>query len=539
MKELFENWNNFLAVLEEGRYSDAIKNYPQMKAALEYLLDKTDNSRFVDVYALWLAKNIKKEIEEEAETLDLLGSRTGRPVRLTDEDYLPSNPQTGLEVKSVVGILNPLAAAISDFEKIKDKLKNRDPNRYPSIKSFINTVEVASEGLKDKDGYRKYLARAEQAEGDIIYNNPKDLIIMTIADNFEESCDLGYSSWCVSHRPTLGRYYETYKNRGNRIYFVHHFFIPKSKVGSERFSKVAFQKEMNGWLTLWDERDKDTDLETYKEWLISKLGEEKANSILNRMMTNLEQDWQEAAKPKKVVLDKERAVSIERYNKGYVQNKLYSFGLAEDYPLIGLGSMFDGVPKLMPGAEILPEDLIKEDNKYFADLGGEAALSFRVFIDDKSENKDPITEELFKQLKEVLNRETEKLKTKSDLSEMRTELLPFSESMQTQMRGLVGSNSNKKPSVVVRFYFPIFAEVYLNNAAEWDISERLSYGEIYDDIIYDDSKGMGRFGQVYGFFRNLLLNFDNEMHDLILGPAPEDDLRLPQGWLAEHFKRFI
>jgi len=232
-------WKLFLEqALLEGRFERTIEKYPQMEEILNFLREKDETGRFVEVYSEWLAKNIKERIDGAYEILG---------IRAPDEDmYAPSNARA---------FLSELINAINEFPFIKQKLRIKDPNQYSSTDKFIAAVSQASEGRKDKEGYKKYIERASQIEGDIIYNNPKELIVVTIADNFKESCDLGYPAWCVSLPSTQGTHYNAYKNRGNKIYFIHHFFIPKAKIGQEEFSKTAIQKELNGKTTLWNEKD--------------------------------------------------------------------------------------------------------------------------------------------------------------------------------------------------------------------------------------------------------------------------------------------
>jgi len=222
-----DKWKLFLEqTLLEGRFERAIQKYPQMEEILNFLKEKDETGRFVEVYSEWLAKNIKERIDGAFEILGM---------RVPDEDmYTPSSARD---------FLNQLINAINEFPFVKQKLRIKDPIQYSSTDKFISAVSQASENRKDTDGYEKYKERASQIEGDIIYNNPKELIIVTIADNFEESCDLGYPAWCVSLPSTQGTHYNAYKNRGNKIYFIHHFFMPKAKIGQEEFSKTAIQKE--------------------------------------------------------------------------------------------------------------------------------------------------------------------------------------------------------------------------------------------------------------------------------------------------------
>lgn len=299
-------WKLFLEqALLEGRFERAIQKYPQMEEILNFLKEKDETGRFVEVYSEWLAKNIKERIDGAFEILGM---------RVPDEDmYTPSSARD---------FLSQLINAINEFPYVKQKLRIKDPNQYSSTDKFISAVSQASENRKDLEGYKKYLERASQIQGDIIYNNPKELIVVTIADNFEESCDLGYPAWCVSLPSTHGTHYNAYKNRGNRIYFIHHFFIPKAKIGQEEFSKAAIQKELNGKTTLWNEKDNSRELEDYKRWLLTKLGQQKGEYIFDSIMASIKVNWEKKSRPKEITMNTRQKESM-RFSASYnIKNAL-------------------------------------------------------------------------------------------------------------------------------------------------------------------------------------------------------------------------
>jgi len=313
-------WKLFLEqTLLEGRFERTIEKYPQMEEILNFLREKDETGRFVEVYSEWLAKNIKERIDGAYEILGM---------RVPDEDmYTPSSARA---------FLNELINAINEFPFIKQKLTIKDPNQYSSTDKFIAAVSQASEGRKDTEGYKKYIERASQIEGDIIYNNPKELIVVTIADNFEESCDLGYPAWCVSLPSTQGTHYNAYKNRGNKIYFIHHFFIPKAKIGQEEFSKTAIQKELNGKTTLWNEKDNSRELGDYKAWLLSKLGDEKGNRIFDSIVAAVEQNWKDKSRPAPVSINSRQQELLKSTVQSTIDYKLKYNSTIEQPPEINL-----------------------------------------------------------------------------------------------------------------------------------------------------------------------------------------------------------
>jgi len=313
-------WKLFLEqTLLEGRFERTIEKYPQMEEILNFLREKDETGRFVEVYSEWLAKNIKERIDGAYEILGM---------RVPDEDmYTPSSARA---------FLNELINAINEFPFIKQKLTIKDPNQYSSTDKFIAAVSQASEGRKDTEGYKKYIERASQIEGDIIYNNPKELIVVTIAENFEESCDLGYPAWCVSLPSTQGTHYNAYKNRGNKIYFIHHFFIPKAKIGQEEFSKTAIQKELNGKTTLWNEKDNSRELGDYKAWLLSKLGDEKGNRIFDSIVAAVEQNWKDKSKPAPVSINSRQQELLKSTVQSTIDYKLKYNSTIEQPPEINL-----------------------------------------------------------------------------------------------------------------------------------------------------------------------------------------------------------
>lgn len=313
-------WKLFLEqTLLEGRFERTIEKYPQMEEILNFLREKDETGRFVEVYSEWLAKNIKERIDGAYEILGM---------RVPDEDmYTPSSARA---------FLNELINAINEFPFIKQKLTIKDPNQYSSTDKFIAAVSQASEGRKDTEGYKKYIERASQIEGDIIYNNPKELIVVTIAENFEESCDLGYPAWCVSLPSTQGTHYNAYKNRGNKIYFIHHFFIPKAKIGQEEFSKTAIQKELNGKTTLWNEKDNSRELGDYKAWLLSKLGDEKGNRIFDSIVAAVEQNWKDKSRPAPVSINSRQQELLKSTVQSTIDYKLKYNSTIEQPPEINL-----------------------------------------------------------------------------------------------------------------------------------------------------------------------------------------------------------
>ena len=313
-------WKLFLEqTLLEGRFERTIEKYPQMEEILNFLREKDETGRFVEVYSEWLAKNIKERIDGAYEILG---------IRAPDEDmYAPSNARA---------FLSELINAINEFPFIKQKLRIKDPNQYSSTDKFIAAVSQASEGRKDTEGYKKYIERASQIEGDIIYNNPKELIVVTIADNFKESCDLGYPAWCVSLPSTQGTHYNAYKNRGNKIYFIHHFFIPKAKIGQEEFSKTAIQKELNGKTTLWNEKDNSRELGDYKAWLLSKLGDEKGNRIFDSIVAAVEQNWKDKSRPAPVSINSRQQELLKSTVQSTIDYKLKYNSTIEQPPEINL-----------------------------------------------------------------------------------------------------------------------------------------------------------------------------------------------------------
>lgn len=293
-------WKLFLEqTLLEGRFERTIQKYPQMEEILNFLKEKDETGRFVEVYSEWLAKNIKERIDGAFEILGM---------RVPDEDmYTPSSARD---------FLNQLINAINEFPFVKQKLRIKDPNQYSSTDKFISAVSQASENRKDTEGYKKYIERASQIEGDLIYKNGKELIVATVAGNFEESCDLGYPAWCVSLSATKGTHYDAYKNRGNKIYFIHHFFIPKASIKSEEFSKTAIQKELSGKMTVWNERDNSREIEDYKRWLIAKLGQQKGEYIFDSIMASIQTNWEEKARPKEIVMNTRQKESM-RFSAKY------------------------------------------------------------------------------------------------------------------------------------------------------------------------------------------------------------------------------
>ena len=321
-------WKLFLEqALLEGRNQtkQAKNNYSEMSAIIDYLLDKDETpNHFVEKYTLWLAQKLKEKIDQIYDSERL---------RVPEEDqYDPVNHRE---------IMEKLVTAINEYYKVEQKLKKTKPNvdgknGYQSIDDFIDAVAQASEGRKDTEGYKKYIERASQIEGDIIYNNPKELIVVTIADNFKESCDLGYPAWCVSLPSTQGTHYNAYKNRGNKIYFIHHFFIPKAKIRQEEFSKTAIQKELNGKTTLWNEKDNSRELGDYKAWLLSKLGDEKGNRIFDSIVAAVEQNWKDKSKPAPVSINSRQQELLKSTVQSTIEYKLKYNSTIEQPPEINL-----------------------------------------------------------------------------------------------------------------------------------------------------------------------------------------------------------
>ena len=133
-----------------------------------------------------------------------------------------------------------LINAISNFERVRNRLDQKDLYQYESLNELFKTL-TAVDGKQ-----RREVPTREDAER--VYES--DRYVVMVPETKEASCYYGSGTkWCTAQ--TDRDYFTNYKRRGE-LYYI----IDKTKPTSDPFYKVALNKKLSGGEDFWDATDK-------------------------------------------------------------------------------------------------------------------------------------------------------------------------------------------------------------------------------------------------------------------------------------------
>ena len=133
-----------------------------------------------------------------------------------------------------------LINAISNFERLRNRLDQKDLYQYESLDELFKTL-TAVDGKQ-----RREVPTREDAER--VYES--DRYVVMVPETKEASCYYGAGTkWCTAQ--TDRDYFTNYKKSGE-LYYI----IDKTKPTSDPFYKVALNKKLSGEEDFWDATDK-------------------------------------------------------------------------------------------------------------------------------------------------------------------------------------------------------------------------------------------------------------------------------------------
>ena len=133
-----------------------------------------------------------------------------------------------------------LIAAVDNFERVKNRLEQKDIYQYETLDELFKTLTAI-----DSKQRREVLTR-EDAEK--VYES--DRYVVMVPETKEASCYYGSGTkWCTAQ--TDRDYFSNYKKNGE-LYYI----IDKTKPTSDPFYKVALNKRLTGEEDFWDATDK-------------------------------------------------------------------------------------------------------------------------------------------------------------------------------------------------------------------------------------------------------------------------------------------
>ena len=133
-----------------------------------------------------------------------------------------------------------LINAISNFERVRNRLDQKDLYQYESLNELFKTL-TAVDGKQ-----RREVPTREDAER--VYES--DRYVVMVPETKEASCYYGSGTkWCTAQ--TDRDYFTNYKRSGE-LYYI----IDKTKPTSDPFYKVALNKKLSGGEDFWDATDK-------------------------------------------------------------------------------------------------------------------------------------------------------------------------------------------------------------------------------------------------------------------------------------------
>jgi len=204
-------------LIKEGRVEDVRKKY--FKSGQQLIKPE-------------IFDNLVRGSESIASNHKYLDWMVDRWVKLRlDNPDVPVSEKEGVE---------ELIKAVGDFEKVKNRLEQKDIYQYSTLDELFKTL-VATDSKQ-----RREVPTREDAEN--IYET--DRYVVVVPETKEASCYYGAGTkWCTAQ--TDRDYFTNYKKSGE-LYYI----IDKTKPTSDPFYKVALNKKLSGEEDFWDATDK-------------------------------------------------------------------------------------------------------------------------------------------------------------------------------------------------------------------------------------------------------------------------------------------
>ena len=147
------------------------------------------------------------------------------------------NPEVPVSNKETV---EEIIQAVSDFDRIQNRLEQKDLYQYASLEELFKALNAA-----DSKPRREV---SDREDSEKVYES--DRYVVMVPETKEASCYYGAGTkWCTAQ--TDRDYFTNYKRSGE-LYYI----IDKTKPTSDPFYKVALNKKLTGEEDFWDATDK-------------------------------------------------------------------------------------------------------------------------------------------------------------------------------------------------------------------------------------------------------------------------------------------
>jgi hypothetical protein len=205
-------------LLSEGRVEDVYKKY----------LEDNTSTHITDVYMNDIVPG-SASINPNHKYLDWIVDRWMKAQL--------DNPELPISEKEAV---EEIIQAVSDFDRIQNRLEQKDLYQYASLDELFKALNAADTKP------RREVSDREDAEK--VYES--DRYVVMVPETKEASCYYGAGTkWCTAQ--TDRDYFSNYKKSGE-LYYI----IDKTKPTSDPFYKMALNKKLTGEEDFWDATDK-------------------------------------------------------------------------------------------------------------------------------------------------------------------------------------------------------------------------------------------------------------------------------------------
>jgi hypothetical protein len=209
---------SLLQLIVEGRVEDVYKKY----------LEDNTSTHITDVYMNDIVPG-SASINPNHKYLDWIVDRWMKAQL--------DNPELPISEKEAV---EEIIQAVSDFDRIQNRLEQKDLYQYASLDELFKALNAADTKP------RREVSDREDAEK--VYES--DRYVVMVPETKEASCYYGAGTkWCTAQ--TDRDYFSNYKKSGE-LYYI----IDKTKPTSDPFYKMALNKKLTGEEDFWDATDK-------------------------------------------------------------------------------------------------------------------------------------------------------------------------------------------------------------------------------------------------------------------------------------------
>ena len=225
---------------------------------------------------------------------------------------------------------------LDKFIKQQDQMKEKDINKYPSIKALEQAYKTdVLDPIVAKA--RKGRAKPGGEHGDVVYEDDRFFVVHP--KTLKSSCYYGAKTkWCISQKDN--KHFQTYVDAGKVFYFIR----DDTKKNNDDFYALAVQynKYTGKREQLWDRKDNSYDPE---DWPSDAYGDESEDPIMGAIQKHFDDNYKGVERTLESLHDE---INNEAFDVDENYSDFLSYDVLFDSQISDVGG---GIQKLRFGAE--------------------------------------------------------------------------------------------------------------------------------------------------------------------------------------------